>query len=127
MRYRICTLSLSGTKLLCLSRGKISNSFLSKQMHLLRLSIGLSELLFSAAPVHIKNKAKFTCIFCLFWGLSCHCDFYFAKGDSALSSWHCSVYCAAFCVTGIPSCKVFSATAKGASNGGCCCCCFLYC
>lgn len=49
-------LPLGDMELLCLDRGKNSNSFLSKQMHLLRPGIGLSELLFSAAPVHIKNQ-----------------------------------------------------------------------
>lgn len=51
--FRMCVLPLGDTKVL--SRGKFSNSFLSKQLYLLRLSIGLSELFFSAALVHIKN------------------------------------------------------------------------
>lgn len=105
----------------CVSvEGIFFNFFLPKQIQFLRLSLGLLELFFIAASVHIKSY-----LFSLFWGLRFHCDSFLSKDDSTLSSWHCSVCCAAFYLTGILSCIIFSAKLKGASSG--CSLLFLHC
>lgn len=114
VRYRICMLPLGGKK--CLSTGQFSNSYLPEQIHLLRLSIGLSEHLFSADAVHLK----FVCMFCLFWGLSCCCD---AFKQLMVFSLLCSLLC-----DGHPFLPLLQGgTESFASNGGCCCRFFLYC
>lgn len=62
--YRVRVLPPRGKKIL--SRENFLPCFLSKQMHLLRLSIGLSEVFPSAVYVPKKNlKSKFIYIFCL--------------------------------------------------------------
>lgn len=52
--YRVCVLPPCGKKIL--NRENFSPCFLSKRMHLLRLSMGLSEVFPSAVYVHKKNQ-----------------------------------------------------------------------
>lgn len=76
----MCTL-LPGVKKFYVSVEGSLQIFLPKQMQFLRLSLGLAQLFFSVAPVHIKSY-----LFSLFWGLRCHCDSFLSGDDSTLGS-----------------------------------------